>query len=97
MSDGTIFSAIDISATGLMAQRNRMNAIAQNIANSETTRTPQGGPYRRQITVLSELGRSPEFKTLFTGEKMKLMATQKDHLAPTYRRGDQELCESHKD
>jgi flagellar basal-body rod protein FlgC len=91
MSDSSIFSAIDLSATGLMAQRNRMNAIAQNIANSETTRTPEGGPYKRQITVLSELGRSNEFKTLFTGEKMKLMATQGDHLAPTYHHRDQEL------
>ena len=91
MSDGTIFSAIDLSATGLIAQRNRMNAIAQNIANSETTRTPQGGPYRRQITVLSELGRSTEFQTLFTGEKMKLMATEDGHLAPTYHRRGQEL------
>ena len=91
MPGGTIFSAIDLSATGLMAQRNRMNAIAQNIANSETTRTPEGGPYRRQITVLSELGRSTEFKTLFTGEKMKLMVTQGGHLSPTYHHRDQEL------
>jgi flagellar basal-body rod protein FlgC len=91
MKTASLLSAMDLSATGLMAQRNRMNAIAQNIANSETTRTPEGGPYRRRITILSELGRSNEFKTLFTGEKLKLMATNETHLDPVYERRDQEL------
>ncbi|HUU28190.1 MAG TPA: flagellar basal body rod protein FlgC [archaeon] len=49
-----IFSSLDISATGLSAQRRRMNTIAQNIANSETTRTPEGGPYRRKVVVTRE-------------------------------------------
>ncbi len=42
------FLPIDISATGLAVQRLRMNLIASNIANAETTRTPQGGPYIRK-------------------------------------------------
>jgi len=37
----------DISASGLSAQRGRLDIIASNIANVETTRTPTGGPYRR--------------------------------------------------
>ena len=49
-----LFSAIDISSTGLSAQRRRMDAIAENIANVNTTRTPEGGPYRRRISVFSE-------------------------------------------
>lgn len=49
-----LFSSIDISATGLSAQRRRMDAIAENIANVNTTRTPEGGPYRRRISVFSE-------------------------------------------
>jgi flagellar basal-body rod protein FlgC len=48
-----LFSAMDVSATGLAAQRKRMNAIAENIANAETTHTAEGGPYRRQQTTLS--------------------------------------------
>jgi flagellar basal-body rod protein FlgC len=91
MKASPLFSAIDISATGLAAQRSRMNAIAQNLANAETTRSPEGGPYRRQVTVLSELSRSTEFKTLFTGEKMKLMATQQNHLQPKYSTREEEL------
>ncbi|MGB9619112.1 MAG: flagellar basal body rod protein FlgC [Armatimonadota bacterium] len=45
-------SSIDISASGLFAQRARLDAIASNIANATTTRTSGGGPYRRQVVVL---------------------------------------------
>jgi flagellar basal-body rod protein FlgC len=43
------FSALDISAAGLTAQRTRMNVVAENLANAETTRTADGGPYRRKL------------------------------------------------
>ncbi len=39
---------MEVSATGLSAQRRRLDVIANNIANANTTRTPEGGPYRRQ-------------------------------------------------
>lgn len=42
------FSSFDISASGIFAQRTRMDIIANNIANAESTRTDDGGPYRRQ-------------------------------------------------
>jgi flagellar basal-body rod protein FlgC len=45
------FSSIDISSSGLFAQRVRLDAIASNIANVNTTRTDKGGPYRRQEVV----------------------------------------------
>jgi flagellar basal-body rod protein FlgC len=44
-----LFSGLNISAKGLSAQRRRMNAIASNIANAETTRTEDGTPYKRKI------------------------------------------------
>ncbi len=44
-----MFSALAIAASGLSAQRVRMDVVAQNIANAETTRTPEGGPYRRRL------------------------------------------------
>ncbi|MBI5119255.1 flagellar basal body rod protein FlgC [Candidatus Poribacteria bacterium] len=47
-----IFSALDISASGLSAERTRMEVIANNIANASTTRTPEGGPFRRQLVIL---------------------------------------------
>ncbi len=45
------FSSIDISASGLYAQRMRMDVIANNIANATTTRTDKGGPYRKQEVI----------------------------------------------
>jgi len=42
-----VFSAMDVAASGLSAERTRMNTIAANLANARTTRTAQGGPYRR--------------------------------------------------
>ncbi len=54
-------SAWDIALSGIRAQRMRMNIIANNIANAETTRTEKGGgPYRRQMVLLEgyEIGKS---------------------------------------
>lgn len=41
-------SALDVSASGMKAQRTYMNVISMNLANAKTTRTPEGGPYRRK-------------------------------------------------
>ena len=46
-------SSIDVSGSGLSAQRRRLDLIAENLANAETTRTPEGGPYRRQSPVFA--------------------------------------------
>lgn len=44
-------SAMEISASALSAERTRLNIISENLANAQTTRTAQGGPYRRKVTV----------------------------------------------
>ncbi|MFY7928604.1 MAG: flagellar basal body rod protein FlgC [Oligoflexus sp.] len=49
----SFFKAMDISSTGLSAQRVRMNVLASNLANANTTRTPEGGPYKREDVVFS--------------------------------------------
>lgn len=48
-----IFSGLKISASGMRAQRIRQNAISSNLANAETSRTADGGPYRRQFVVFT--------------------------------------------
>lgn len=48
MSSEGLFGALDVSSSGLSAERTRLNIIANNIANINTTRTEEGGPYRRQ-------------------------------------------------
>ena len=47
-----LFSSLAIASSGLTAQRVRMDVVAQNLANAETTRTAEGGPYRRRVVTL---------------------------------------------
>jgi flagellar basal-body rod protein FlgC len=51
-----MFGALDISTSGLVAQRVRLNTIAQNIANADTTRDAAGrlSPYRRRVPLFAE-------------------------------------------
>jgi len=60
-----IFSAMNISSTGLTAQRLRMDVISNNIANVNTTRTTDGGAFRRSRVVLRPRNDQLEFRTRF--------------------------------
>ncbi|MDR0304011.1 MAG: flagellar basal body rod protein FlgC [Chitinispirillales bacterium] len=58
MSDiNGLFSAMRISASGMRAQRIKHGVITSNLANAETTRTPEGGPYKREFVVFEADGR----------------------------------------
>jgi flagellar basal-body rod protein FlgC len=59
-----LFSAMEIVASGLMAQRTRLNLVASNLANAETTRTAEGGPYRRRDPVFATRPVSTRFEEL---------------------------------
>jgi flagellar basal-body rod protein FlgC len=63
-----MFDALSISSTGMSAERLRMDVIAENLANAETTRTPEGGPYRRQEVVLEQA--SPSFGEVLGGVRV---------------------------
>lgn len=58
MSSG-IFNAMNVSASGMTAQRTRMDIIAQNIANVNTTRDENGDVYKRQTVVFQENSNAP--------------------------------------
>lgn len=49
-----VFSAMDISASGMTAQRTRLDVISQNIANVNTTRDADGSPYMRKSVIFQE-------------------------------------------
>lgn len=49
----SLFSVLSVSASGMAAQRTRSELLVENIANSETTRTAEGGPYRRKDAIFS--------------------------------------------
>jgi flagellar basal-body rod protein FlgC len=52
----SLFNAIDTAASGLSAERLRMDVVAENLANAQTTRGADGQPYRRKVVVLQEAG-----------------------------------------
>ena len=54
-----MYTSIEVSATGLSAQRLAMDVIANNIANVNTTRTPEGGPFKRQLVVFGQREEPP--------------------------------------
>ena len=63
-----------ISASGLAVQRKRMETISSNLANMETTRTPEGGPYRRKDVLITALPLADEFGNTFKnalGDKLR--------------------------
>ena len=61
----SLFKAMDISSSGLAAQRIRMNILSANLANAQTTRGgPGGGPYRRKDVVFSAVPAAKPFENL---------------------------------
>ena len=57
-----IFTSFDINASGMTAERYRMDIIAENIANAESTRTEDGTPYRRKVVVFEEKNSQTPFR-----------------------------------
>lgn len=76
-----MFSGLSISASGLRAQRLRQNIISSNLANAETTRTKDGGPYKRQFVILRENPADPEKRFVFGPDKMQGFTTKENHIA----------------
>lgn len=75
-----LFAGLNISALGLTAQRKRMNVIANNMANAETTRTEGGGPYKRKVVLLkTSVQRS--FASTLKSFGAKLTATSQAHFS----------------
>lgn len=62
-----VFSAMEVAASGLSAERTRMNTVASNLANARTTRTDAGGPYKRL---------DPVFEAVALDQSRGVMATQ---------------------
>ncbi len=75
-----ILNAIEISSRGLSIQRARMNTVSENIANAETTRTKDGGPYRRKRVMVNEDKVSGTFSSMVKRAGMRLAATNSRHL-----------------
>ena len=64
----SLFSALSVSASGMSAQRSRAELLVENLANAETTHTPDGGPYRRKDAVFQSTDVSSSFADMFQVE-----------------------------
>ncbi len=86
-----IFSIINTSGSGLTAQRTRLDVIADNIANVNTTRTTEGGAFRRSRVIFSPISDNHQYKTHFlpealsptVGEGVRVFSVEKDLETPT--------------
>lgn len=61
-----LLSSMHISAAGMTAQRTRMDVIAENIANAESTHTKAGGPYRRRQVIFQAINQKQPFSATFS-------------------------------
>lgn len=64
----SLFSSMSVSASGMSAQRARAELLVENLANAETTRTQDGGPYRRKDVVFQTEAQSSPFASVFEAE-----------------------------
>ncbi len=82
-----LFSSMNIAATGLTAERVRLDAIADNIANVNTTRTTEGGPFRRSRVIFRPRVSQPYWRSPFLprflqnelGMGVRVSRVEKDH------------------
>jgi flagellar basal-body rod protein FlgC len=58
------FTSMDVSSSGMTAERTRMNLISSNIANANSTRTPEGGPYKRKDPVFAAVPATAGFNAV---------------------------------
>ena len=64
----SLFSLLSVGASGMSAQRARAELLVENLANAETTRTPEGGPYRRKDVVFETTTTASPFASVFNSE-----------------------------
>jgi len=69
-----ILTGMRVSSSGMAAQRMRMNTISSNIANINTTRTPEGGAYRRKDVVFESMPEGKSFGDILTSSPQKDVA-----------------------
>ncbi len=84
-----MFDSFDINASGLTAQRYRMDIISENVANANTTRTQDGTPYVRKVVTFEEKGKQTPFSRVlnksmdhYSGTGVKVSGVYEDTATP---------------
>ena len=84
----SLLDLMSVSASGMQAQRLRAETIVENLANAETTRTPDGGPYKRKDVVFASQAQQSPFSASFqnaTAEGVSVADVITDSRAPELR------------
>jgi flagellar basal-body rod protein FlgC len=81
----SLFSALSVGASGMAAQRARAEVLVENLANAETTRTPEGGPYRRKDLVFESSAVDSPFASVFSSELQSVAGVITDMSDPERR------------
>lgn len=92
----SLFSVLSIGASGMAAQRTRAELLVENLANSETTRTPEGGPYRRKDAIFTSAPISSPFSSVFDGE-MREAGVAIDQIVTDTREPERRYLPGHPD
>lgn len=71
-----LLTGLRVSSSGMTANRLRMNTISSNIANINTTRTPEGGPYRRKDVVFESMPQKDNFAQILNDQQRKVERVQ---------------------
>lgn len=83
IEEPTAFHHLNISRSGLSAQRRRMDAISENLANLQTTRGKDGGPFQPRVTTMGEGEERAAFVDLQSPRPARLWTTHPEHLRAT--------------
>jgi flagellar basal-body rod protein FlgC len=75
----TFFNTFNISSQGLSAEKRRLSVTAENIANANTTRTTEGGPYRRKVLIQEVLDERRHFFDELKNAKLRLTRSDGGH------------------
>ncbi|MEJ2663857.1 MAG: flagellar basal body rod protein FlgC [Spirochaetia bacterium] len=86
-----MYTALNTAGSGLTAERTRLDVIANNLANVDTTRTPQGGPFRRSRVIFRPRVSQPYWRSPFLpkylenqiGKGVRITGIQKDYMSKT--------------
>jgi len=93
----SLLSALSVSASGMSAQRTRAEVLVENIANAETTRTSEGGPYRRKDAIFSSQTVPSAFASELDAELSGLTGVSVTGIAVDQREPERRYMPGHPD
>jgi flagellar basal-body rod protein FlgC len=93
----SLFSVLSIGASGMAAQRRRAEVLVENLANAETTRTAEGGPYRRKDVVFRSGETQSPFSSVFQDQMQSTAGVEVSEIVTDQRDPERRYLPGHPD